>query len=80
MATKKKKCEECTFEEAGERLEEIISALEKGEASLDEMLRLYEEGTALLRRANMLLADAENRILVIGEDKVTEKQEGTDEI
>ena len=41
---------------------EIVETLEKGESKLDEMLALYEEGTALLRRANALLADAEERV------------------
>ena len=52
MAEKKNKIEEMTFEEAGARLEQIVKDLEKGDAPLDEMLKLYEEGTALLRRAN----------------------------
>ena len=54
-----------TFEEAAKRLSEIVTLLEKGEAPLDEMLKLYEEGTALIRRANSLLDEAEKRVNVI---------------
>ena len=69
MAEKKKKAPEAlSFEEAEARLTEIVEILEKGESPLDEMLKLYEEGTALLRRANALLTEAEERVKVIGED------------
>jgi len=42
MATKK------TFEENMLRLEAIVAQLEKGEAPLDESLKLFEEGTKLI--------------------------------
>ena len=58
--------ETMSFEEAEARLSEIVGLLEKGETPLDELLKLYEEGTALLRRANALLSDAEERVRVIG--------------
>ena len=67
MAEKKNGIEKMTFEEASARLEEIVRALEKGDAPLDEMLKLYEEGTVLLRRANALLADAEERVKIVEE-------------
>ena len=35
---------ELSFENAMERLEEIASQLESGEFTLDEALKLYEEG------------------------------------
>ena len=34
-----------------ERLEEIVRLLEKGEAPLNESMKLFEEGTKLVRRA-----------------------------
>ena len=37
-----------TFEEALMRLEEILRALESGDATLDGMLKLYEEGITLI--------------------------------
>ncbi len=42
--TGKKKEEDISFEESLKRLEEIVEKLEKGELSLDEALKLYEEG------------------------------------
>ena len=69
MAEKKKKTpEEYTYEEAEARLTQIVEQLEAGESPLDEMLKLYEEGTALLRRANALLADAEERVKTVGKE------------
>ena len=70
-----KKSDKPTFEEASARLAEIVEKLEKGDAPLDEMLSLYEEGTALLKRANALLADAERRILVTDGKTVEEMKE-----
>ena len=37
-----------SFEEAMKRLEEIVSHLEKGDIPLEESIRLFEEGSALL--------------------------------
>ena len=34
-----------TYEDSVKRLEDIVSALERGDASLDESLKLFEEGT-----------------------------------
>ena len=67
-ASKKKNIEELSFEEAEARLTQIVAQLEKGEEPLDSMLKLYEEGTALLRRANELLTDAEERVKIVGEN------------
>ena len=43
MAAKK-----LSFEEKLSRLEEIVAALEKGDAPLADSLRLFEEGTKLI--------------------------------
>lgn len=37
------------FEDAMARLSAIVERLEAGEGSLDEMIRLYEEGMALVK-------------------------------
>ena len=61
----KKMTEQLSFEEAMARLEEIVSALEKGEATLDEMLSLYEGGSALMRRAGGLLEQAKRKVEMV---------------
>ncbi len=56
---------ELSFEKATERLQEIVSLLEKGKASLDESLKLYEEGVSLVRYCNSTLDNAEERIKIL---------------
>jgi exodeoxyribonuclease VII small subunit len=53
------------FEEAMVRLEQIVHALEAGNLSLDDSLRAFEEGTALLRVCTRRLEEAERRIEVL---------------
>ncbi len=54
-----------SFEQATERLDEILSALEDGNESLDGSLKLYEEGVALLRSCTALLDNAEQRVKML---------------
>ena len=62
------KKENLTFESATARLEEIVKLLERGNTSLDESLKLYEEGVALVRFCNDALDNAEKRIKVLAPD------------
>ncbi|MBO5716326.1 MAG: exodeoxyribonuclease VII small subunit [Clostridia bacterium] len=59
------KKENMTFESATARLEEIVKLLERGNSSLDESLKLYEEGVALVRFCNEALDNAEKRIKIL---------------
>lgn len=51
-----------SFEQAMKRLEEIVTALEKGEAPLEESLALFEEGSKLLRQCAGMLDKAEQKV------------------
>lgn len=51
-----------TYAEAMKRLEEIVTALEAGGTDLDETLKLFEEGSKLLKECQKELADAEGKI------------------
>ena len=51
-----------TFEEAFERLEESVKALENGDLALDDALAQFEEGTRLARYCERLLNTAELRV------------------
>ncbi len=53
------------FEESLSRLEEILRCLESGDTALDEMLKLYEEGIALIRGCNEQLENAEQKVRMI---------------
>lgn len=51
-----------TFEEQLARLQEIVTRLEEGPDTLEEMLALFEEGVAVARGLEEMLAAAETRI------------------
>lgn len=51
-----------TFEQALERLEQIAKSLESGDASLDESLKMYEEGMKLIEFCNSKLNEAQKTI------------------
>ncbi len=57
-----------TFEDAVERLERIVSAMETGSLPLDECLRRFEEAVALSRHCAAQLEHAEQRIQVLTAD------------
>ena len=51
-----------TFEENMQRLEQIVRAMERGDVPLDESLKLFQEGTDLVRSCGKLLDEAELRV------------------
>ena len=54
---------EWTFEKAMTRLEQIVSVLESGRCTLDESLKLFEEGTKLTAYCSKALKTAEQKII-----------------
>lgn len=75
MATNNKK--EISFEDALERLNEIVKALEHSDAPLDDSLKLFEEGVALVKQCNDQIDQAEAKIkqLVRSSDGTLEEQD-----
>lgn len=51
-----------TFEQAMERLEEVVKMLERGEGSLDESMKLFEEGNKLAEQCAVMLDQAEQKV------------------
>ena len=51
-----------TFEQSMQRLEQIVRLLERGDAPLEESLKLFQEGTSLVRTCGQLLDAAEFEI------------------
>lgn len=51
-----------SFEQAMTRLEEIVNALEQGDALLEQSLALFEEGSKLLRQCTGMLDKAEQKV------------------
>lgn len=53
---------EASFESVLERLEAVVQRLERGELSLDDSLKAYEEGIGLVRSAQGRLDGMERRL------------------
>ena len=51
-----------TFEASMTRLDEIVAELEKGDVSLEDSIKLFEEGTKLSAQCAKLLDDAELKV------------------
>ncbi|MFP4140356.1 MAG: exodeoxyribonuclease VII small subunit [Phycisphaerae bacterium] len=54
-----------TFEQALERLEEIVEQIESGEVPLEESIEKYEEGTRLVKQCRRILDTAEHKIQLL---------------
>ena len=57
-----------TFEENMQRLEQIVRAMERGDVALDESLKLFQEGTELVRSCGKLLDEAQLQVKKIATD------------
>lgn len=52
-----------TYEQAVARLDEIVRSMEKGDAPLEESLKLFEEGAALIAACGKMLDEAEQKVV-----------------
>ena len=71
-----------SFEESMARLEQIVRAMEKGDVPLDEALKLFQEGTELVRDCGKLLDEAELQVkkIATANDGTPVEEEFTDGI
>lgn len=53
---------ELTFEQAMDRLEDIVRELDSGGQSLSEAVELFEEGIGLVKECSLKLSDAQSRL------------------
>ncbi len=53
---------EPTFEDAQRELEAIVDRLERGDANLDELTKLWERGEELYKLCEAKLGDAQGKI------------------
>lgn len=65
MAAKKKEEPAHSFEDAMKQLDAIVAKLEEDKLPLEEMLALYEQGTALARFCGEKLEAAEQKVHLI---------------
>ena len=61
-----------SFEENMLRLEQIVRALERGDVPLEESLKMFQEGTELIRRCGNLLDEAQLQV-----QKITVSADGS---
>lgn len=66
-----------SFEEAYERLEEVLSRLQIGNMPLDDSLAAYEEGMALAAHCQALLDAAELRVETL--ERATDSDDAGDD-
>jgi exodeoxyribonuclease VII small subunit len=57
--------ENIKFEEAMQKLEDIVNKLEGGKVPLDESLKLFEEGMKLAKFCDDRLKDAESKLSML---------------
>lgn len=55
------------YEKSVERLEYIVEQLEKGELSIEESIKLFEEGTKLSKLCYQVLQKAEQKIIQLSD-------------
>lgn len=75
MAAKKLK-----FEEAMRRLQEIVGKLESGEVSLEESMKLFEEGAKLSSQCYQLLDKAEQQVTQLAKIPLEEEVQDEEDI
>ena len=61
-----------TFEENMKHLEQIVRAMERGDVPLEESLKLFQEGTELVRVCGNLLNEAQLQV-----KKITSGSDGS---
>lgn len=70
-----------TFEQSMARLEQIVRTMERVDAPLEESLKLFQEGTELVRSCNQLLENAQLQVkkIMTAEDGSPVEEEFQDE-
>ena len=64
-----------------QRLEQIVRAMEQGDVPLEESLKLFQEGTQLVRSCNQLLEEAQLQVtkIMTAPDGTPSEEEFADE-
>ena len=68
------------FEEAMQRLQEIVGKLESGEVSLEESMKLFEEGAKLSSQCYQLLDKAEQQVTQLAKIPLEEEVQDEEDI
>lgn len=57
------------FEQAMERLENLVGEMESGSMSVEHSLKAFEEGIGLTRQCQQILENAEQKVKLLTEEK-----------
>ena len=63
------------FEDNMEKLEKIVSELEKGDLNLDDSIAKFEDGIKISKECNKILVEAEKKITILLEKDGEVKEE-----
>lgn len=63
-----------TYEQAVDELESIIQRIESGDIGLEDSIRHYERGSALLKHCRTILGQAEQRIQTLDAAALEDEQ------
>ena len=74
--------ENMSFEQSMARLEQIVRAMERGDVALEESLKLFQEGTELVRSCGKLLEDARLQVkqILVAADGSPREEDFRDEL
>lgn len=76
----KKKAASFDFEKALEELEDLVTAMEEGEMSLEESLQAFEKGIKLTRECQGALKQAEQKVQVLLDESGETEEFDADEL
>ena len=70
-----------SFEANMQRLEQIVRTLERGDCALEDSMKLFQEGTELVRNCGTLLDEAQLQVkkIMVSQDGTPEEGEFADE-
>ena len=63
------------FEEGNQKLQEIVKKLEKGDVSLEESTKLYEQGVSIAKDCAKILTDCKGKVTIL-KDELSQITEG----
>lgn len=71
------KAESMSIEETFQALDELIDKLERGDGSLEDAFKNYEEGMKLVKSCNEKIEKIEKQVLVLSGEQVEEEDHGS---
>lgn len=66
---------EINYEESIQRLQQIVAALEKSDITLEQSMKLFEEGVTLVKQCGDVLSTARQKVEVLSESLEKIQQE-----